>query len=72
MNCPSEQTECPRNPDHGMAGKRWLRGEYQERDGGKSARIAEIFEIDCRSCGKFEVGEKRPADKQFPQKHLPR
>jgi hypothetical protein len=32
MQRPSEQVVCPRNPDHGMAGKKWLRGEYEERD----------------------------------------
>ena len=54
-----------------MAGKRWLRGEYEERDGSKSARIADIFEIDCGSCGKYEVRKERSADDQFPQKRLP-
>src|SRR4051812_27488561 len=71
MQRPSEQIKCPRNPSHGTAIKRWLRGEYQERGGSRSARIADIFEIDCGCCGKFEVREERSVDDQFPKKHLP-
>lgn len=71
MQRPSEQIKCVRNPDHGMAVKRWLRGEYEGRDGSKSARVADIFEINCDSCGKYEIREERTGDNQFPQKHLP-
>jgi hypothetical protein len=66
MQRPPEQVACPRNADHGMAIKRWLRGEYEGRDGSRSARVADIFEIDCHLCGKYEIREDRSAENQFP------
>jgi hypothetical protein len=66
-----EETKCPRNPDHGMTAKRWLRGEYQQRDGGSSARVADVYEIDCATCGKYEYREARSAESHFPASRLP-
>jgi hypothetical protein len=54
-----EEICCPRNPDHGKAVKRWLRGEYQQGGSGDNAPIADVFEIDCQTCGKYEYREDR-------------
>jgi len=46
-----ETVTCPRYPDHGDAGKRWLPPDEREMitkwDG-------DVFEIDCPTCGKYE------------------
>lgn len=47
---------CPRNPDHGEVGKRWL--PQSERERITSDSIADVFEIDCPHCGKYEVSER--------------
>jgi hypothetical protein len=46
------QVECPRFPEHGMASKRWLTQDEREmftKDDGN-----DVFEIDCKICGKYE------------------
>jgi hypothetical protein len=53
----SEQIACPRNPDHGMATKRWLPPE--ERELTRPREGAEVYEIDCPHCGRFEYQEYR-------------
>ena len=55
MSRKTEAIDCPNNPDHGLAFKRWLRGEYQQVSGvGGSMPVADIFEINCNMCGKYE------------------
>lgn len=60
MSRKTEEIECPNNPDHGLTVKRWLRGEYQRvSGGGTSVPVADIFEINCQTCGKYEYREAR-------------
>jgi hypothetical protein len=51
MSPATEQIQCPRNPEHGMAGKRWLPPNEREQIWPQGA---EVFEIDCAFCGKSE------------------
>jgi hypothetical protein len=49
----TKQVECPRFPEHGMTTKRWLTQDEREmftHDEGK-----DVFEIDCKICGKYEI-----------------
>jgi hypothetical protein len=56
---PSEHEEieivCPKYPDHGKVTKRLL--PRSEREHITSAAVADVFEIDCPKCGKFEISE---------------
>jgi hypothetical protein len=53
-----EQIKCPRFREHGMVTKRWLPLEEREM----SKADGDVFEIDCRLCGKFEYQEYRAID----------
>jgi hypothetical protein len=46
---------CPRNPDHGKVLIRWLQPRERERITSKS--IADVFEITCPKCGKYEISD---------------
>jgi hypothetical protein len=50
--------ECPRNPEHGTASKRWL--PFDERETYRSSKDENVFEIDCRTCGKYEFRDEPP------------
>lgn len=53
------QVACPNFPDHGITIKRWLRGAYARvTAGGAGAQIADVFEVDCPTCGKYERHEE--------------
>jgi hypothetical protein len=43
---------CPRNPDHGPAVRRWL--PRSEREKITKAEVADVYEVDCPKCGRFE------------------
>jgi hypothetical protein len=47
------QVECPRFPEHGMASKRWL--TLDEREFFRNDESEDVFEIDCKTCGKYEI-----------------
>jgi hypothetical protein len=51
----TEQIACPKYPDHGVVIKRWLAPE--ERELIRPREGAEVYEIDCPHCGKFEYQE---------------
>jgi hypothetical protein len=55
----TEQIVCPKYPDHSMVIKRWL--PPQERELIRPREGAEVYEIDCPVCGKFEYQEYRAA-----------
>ena len=59
----TEEINCPRNPKHGLTIKRWLRGDYKQGGTGDHALIADVFEIDCQTCGKYEYREECSAKK---------
>ena len=63
MSRKTEEIRCPRNPDHGVTMKRWLRGDYKQGGTGDHALIADVFEINCQTCGKYEYRELCSAKK---------
>jgi hypothetical protein len=55
-----QEVDCPREPGHGKTVKRWLRGDYRQvASGGSNAQVADVFEIACPTCGKYEHREDR-------------
>jgi hypothetical protein len=55
----TENVECPNSSEHGTTVKRWLRGAYESiAAGGAGTQVADVFEIDCPTCGKFECREE--------------
>lgn len=48
----SEYIKCPRNPDHGIATKRWLPPEEREL---LTKYNGDVFAIRCAHCGEYEV-----------------
>lgn len=50
---------CPKKPEHGLATKRWLRGEYRQATNEfNGAQIADMYEIACPVCGKYEIRQE--------------
>jgi hypothetical protein len=50
---------CPRHPEHGLAVKRWLRGEYRQATNEfNGAQIADMYEIACPICGTYEFRQE--------------
>jgi hypothetical protein len=47
-----DQIKCPRNPDHGIAVKRWL--PWEER-GLLTKAAGDAFAITCPHCGEYEM-----------------
>jgi hypothetical protein len=55
----TQSVHCPNFPGHGATIKRWLRGAYAVAvAGGGSRQVADVFEVDCPSCGKYERREE--------------
>jgi hypothetical protein len=52
MTRKTEEIACPRFPEHGTATKRWL--APSERQMLVEEKTADVFEIDCPRCGKYE------------------
>jgi hypothetical protein len=55
------QVECPRFPEHGMTTKRWL--PQDEREMFMKHEDKDVFEIDCKICGKYEFRDDSPPAK---------
>ena len=55
MSPTTELVKCPKYPDHGLVHKRLLSPE--EREIKPRNRCADVFEIDCPWCGKYELVE---------------
>ncbi len=52
---------CPRYPDHGVVRIRWL--PLAERELITKRDIADVYEVECRLCGKYEWNGEHPIRK---------
>jgi hypothetical protein len=52
MDGKQKEMTWPRNPEHGVVRTRWL--PLEERDCITNPEIADVYEIECPTCGTYE------------------